>query len=224
MSTAAAELRYHHPSVRDVLGRSDYAIISQLIEPNTRVLDVGCGEGELLHWLALHKRVDARGVEIVGSKVQRAIARGVSVYQGDIDQGLADYPDDAFDYVILSQTLQEVRKPLKVLKEMLRVGKRAIVAFPNFGHWTVRLAHLWSGRAPQHETIPARLVRLAQYPFPHRSRLRGARAKSNGRWSGPFISADDKDSQASRIYGRGRRIRRTQIKRPALPCRKAGRS
>ena len=118
------------------------------------MLDVGCGEGELLHWLALHKGVDARGVEIVGSKVQRAIARGVSVYQGDIDQGLADYPDHAFDYVILSQTLQEVRKPLKVLKEMLRVGRRAIVAFPNFGHWTVRLAHLWSGRAPRTKLFP----------------------------------------------------------------------
>lgn len=143
-----------HPSVRDVLGRSDYAIISQLVEPNTSVLDVGCGEGELLHWLALHKQVDARGVEIVGSKVQRAIARGVSVYQGDIDQGLADYPDHAFDYVILSQTLQEVRKPLKVLTEMLRVGRRAIVAFPNFGHWTVRLAHLWSGRAPRTKLFP----------------------------------------------------------------------
>lgn len=152
MSAATVELK--HPSVRDVLGRSDYAIISQLVEPNTSVLDVGCGEGELLHWLALHKQVDARGVEIVGSKVQRAIARGVSVYQGDIDQGLADYPDHAFDYVILSQTLQEVRKPLKVLTEMLRVGRRAIVAFPNFGHWTVRLAHLWSGRAPRTKLFP----------------------------------------------------------------------
>lgn len=155
MNAPAREVDPHADhSVREVLGRKDYAIISQIVEPNTRVLDVGCGEGELLHWLALNKAVDARGVEIVGSKVQRAIARGVSVYQGDIDQGLADYPDDAFDYVILSQTLQEVRKPLKVLREMLRVSKRAIVAFPNFGHWSVRWAHLWSGRAPRTKLFP----------------------------------------------------------------------
>jgi methionine biosynthesis protein MetW len=152
MSAAQAEVRL--PSVREVLGRSDYAIISELVEPHTRVLDVGCGEGELLHWLARHKGVEARGVEIVGARVQRAIARGVSVYQGDIDQGLADYPDGAFDYVILSQTLQEVRKPLKVLREMLRVGRRAIVAFPNYGHWSMRLSHLWSGGAPRTKLFP----------------------------------------------------------------------
>jgi methionine biosynthesis protein MetW len=154
MSAAAVPEAGEGPFVRDVLGRSDYAIISQIVEPNTRVLDVGCGDGELLEWLAEHKGVDARGVEIVGSKVQRAITRGVSVYQGDIDQGLADYPDQAFDYVILSQTLQETRRPLKVLNEMLRVGRRAIVAFPNFGHWSVRLAHLWTGRAPKTKLFP----------------------------------------------------------------------
>jgi methionine biosynthesis protein MetW len=152
MSAAQAEVRL--PTVREVLGRSDYAIISELVEPHTRVLDVGCGEGELLHWLAMHKGVEARGVEIVGARVQRAIARGVSVYQGDIDQGLADYPDGAFDYVILSQTLQEVRKPLRVLREMLRVGRRAIVAFPNYGHWSMRLSHLWSGGAPRTKLFP----------------------------------------------------------------------
>jgi methionine biosynthesis protein MetW len=153
MTTQAPSTR-SGPFVHEVLGRSDYAIISELIAPNTRVLDLGCGEGELLAWLQEHKGVEARGVELNGSRVQRAIARGVSVYQGDIDQGLADYPDDAFDYVILSQTLQEVRAPLKVLREMLRVGRRAIVAFPNFGHWRVRLAHLWSGRAPKTRLFP----------------------------------------------------------------------
>jgi len=142
------------PFVRNILGRSDYAIISELVEANTKVLDLGCGDGELLQWLAEHKGVEARGIELNGGKVQRAIARGVSVYQGDIDQGLADYPDNTFDYVILSQTLQETRSPLKVLREMLRVGRCAVVAFPNFGHWRVRLAHLVSGRAPRTELFP----------------------------------------------------------------------
>lgn len=140
--------------VHDVLGRSDYAIIGEIVEPGTRVLDLGCGDGELLEWLAANKGVDARGVEISGAKVQRAIARGVSVFQSDIDEGLADYPGHAFDYVILSQTLQETRNPRKVLREMLRVGRRGIVAFPNFGHWSVRMAMLLSGRAPRTKLFP----------------------------------------------------------------------
>lgn len=140
--------------VPELLGRSDYAIISELIEPNTRVLDLGCGEGELLIWLAQNKQVDARGVEISGSKAQLAIAGGVSVFHSDLEEALSDLPDQAFDYVILSQTLQETRSPLKVLHDMLRVGRRAIVAFPNFGHWRVRLAHLWTGRAPKTKLFP----------------------------------------------------------------------
>ena len=140
--------------VRDVLGRRDFAIIGEIVEPGARVLDLGCGEGELLEWLKLKKGVEARGVEISGAKVQRAIMRGVSCFQGDIDQGLADYPDRAFDYVILSQTLQETRNPREVLREMLRVGRRAIVAFPNFGHWRVRLSMLFSGRAPRTSLFP----------------------------------------------------------------------
>ncbi len=137
-----------------VEARLDYAMIGEMIEPGSKVLDLGCGEGELLAWLCEHKSIEARGVEIEGEKVRRAIARGVSVYQGDIDQGLADYPDGAFDFVILSQTLQEMRYPLRVLREMLRVGRHAIVAFPNFAHWRVRLAHLMSGRAPKTKLFP----------------------------------------------------------------------
>jgi len=140
--------------VPELLGRSDYAIIGEIVEPRTKVLDLGCGEGELLQWLAEHKGVDARGVEISSVKVQRAIGRGVSVFQSDIDEGLADYPDHAFDYVILSQTLQETRHPRQVLREMLRVGRRGIVAFPNFGHWRVRLSMLVSGRAPRTSLFP----------------------------------------------------------------------
>jgi methionine biosynthesis protein MetW len=142
------------PFVRELLGRSDYAIIGEIVEPDSRVLDLGCGEGELLAWLAENKGVDARGVEISGARVQRAIARGVSVYQGDIDKGLADYPDQAFDYVILSQTLQETHRPLSVMREMLRVGRRAIVAFPNFAHWQVRWSMLRTGQAPKTSLFP----------------------------------------------------------------------
>jgi methionine biosynthesis protein MetW len=138
----------------DVFGRRDYAIISELIEPGTRVLDLGCGEGELLAWLRDHKNVDGRGVELTGASVQKAIARGVSVYQGDLESGLDDYPEQAFDYVILSQTLQQTRDPLKVLKGMLRIGKRGIVAFPNFGHWRVRVSHLVTGRSPRTKLFP----------------------------------------------------------------------
>ena len=151
---AAAGETVHKPFVGELLGREDFAIISDIVEPDSKVLDLGCGEGELLEWLAENKGVDARGVEISAAKVQKAIARGVSAYQGDIDEVLEDYSDHAFDYVILSQTLQETRNPLKVLRDMLRVGRRAIVAFPNFGHWSVRISLLLTGRAPKTPLFP----------------------------------------------------------------------
>jgi methionine biosynthesis protein MetW len=140
--------------VREVLGRGDYALISEMVPAGARVLDLGCGDGALLAWLKDHKQVTARGVEIQRTLVQAAVARGVTVYQGDLEASLADYPDGAFDYVILSQTLQEARRPLAVMEQMLRVGRHAIVAFPNFGHWRVRLAHLTSGRAPRTPLFP----------------------------------------------------------------------
>jgi methionine biosynthesis protein MetW len=140
--------------VREIYGRSDYAIIGELVEPGTRVLDLGCGAGELLAWLKENKKVDSRGVELTSANVQKAIARGVSVYQGDLESALEDYPNRAFDYVILSQTLQETRNPLNVLRGMLRIGRYGIVAFPNFAHWSVRLSHLWSGRAPKTPLFP----------------------------------------------------------------------
>jgi methionine biosynthesis protein MetW len=140
--------------VGEILGRSDFAIISDIVEPGSKVLDLGCGDGALLAWLAEHKAVKARGIEIDGAKAQRAIARGVSVYHGDIEEALEDYPDQAFDYVILSETLQETMRPLKIVREMLRVARRAIVAFPNFGHWSVRLSLLWTGCAPKTKLFP----------------------------------------------------------------------
>ncbi len=142
------------PASQQILDRLDYAMIAEMVEPGSRVLDLGCGDGELLAWLREHKRVDARGVEIDPNNVRHAIARGVSVYQSDIEQGLIDYPNGIFDYVILSQTLQEMLYPLRVLREMLRVGRHAIVAFPNFGHWTTRVSHLISGRAPRTKLFP----------------------------------------------------------------------
>ncbi len=135
-------------------GRRDYAIIGEIIESGAKVLDLGCGNGELLAWLKKEKTVEGRGVEIDRVQVQQAMARGVGVFQSDIEEAVRDYPDATFDYVILSQTLQETRSPVAVLREMLRVGRRAVVGFPNFGHWTVRLSHLWTGRSPRTNLFP----------------------------------------------------------------------
>jgi len=140
--------------VPEVLGRRDYRIIGEIVDDGARVLDLGCGEGDLLAWLEQRKHAEARGVEISTEKVRKCVAQGLSVYQSDIDAGLADYPDHCFDFVILSQTLQEARKPQIVLREMVRVGHRAIVAFPNFGHWSVRLSLAWRGRAPKTGHLP----------------------------------------------------------------------
>ena len=140
--------------VPNLLAREDYRIMSDLIEEHSSVLDLGCGEGDLLAWLEQRKSVQGRGVEIAPEKVRRCVELGLSVYQGDINKGLADYPDSCFDYVILSQTLQVVRKPLELLRELRRVGRRVIVAFPNFGHWSGRLSLLCKGRAPTTGHLP----------------------------------------------------------------------
>lgn len=140
--------------VPELLTREDYRIISDLIEDSSHVLDLGCGEGDLLAWLVRHKGVQARGVEISQEKVRRCVEHGLSVYQGDINKGLADYPEHCFDYVILSQTLQVVHTPLILLREMMRVGRRIIVAFPNFGHWSVRLSLSCTGKAPRTGHLP----------------------------------------------------------------------
>ncbi len=141
-------------AVPDLLAREDHRIIADMIGEASTVLDLGCGEGDLLAWLARHKRIEARGVEIAPDKVRRCVELGLSVYQGDINQGLADYPDACFDYVILSQTLQVVRHPLELMREMRRVGRRIVVAFPNFGHWSVRLSLLCTGKAPRTGHLP----------------------------------------------------------------------
>ena len=128
--------------------RIDLLLVANMVETGARVLDVGCGDGELLRLLADTRGVDARGMEISQKGVNDCVAKGLSVVQGDADIDLADYPTDGFDYVILSQTLQATRNPRYVLEQMLRIGKRAIVSFPNFGHWRIRWQIAARGRMP----------------------------------------------------------------------------
>ncbi len=128
--------------------RVDLAVIAGLVEPGSRVLDVGCGNGELLELLAATRSVDARGIELSQAGVNGCVARGLSVIQGDADRDLVYYPDDSFDYVILSQTLQATQRPKDVLRHLLRIGRRAIVSLPNFGHYGFRLQIMFRGRMP----------------------------------------------------------------------------
>lgn len=129
-------------------GRLDLLLVADMVEARSRVLDVGCGDGSLLRLLSEERGVDARGIELSQKGVNDCVAKGLSVIQGDADTDLADYPDDAFDYVILSQTLQATRHPRKVLEHMLRIGRHAIVSFPNFGHWRIRFQVALRGRMP----------------------------------------------------------------------------
>ncbi|HLL28220.1 MAG TPA: methionine biosynthesis protein MetW [Xanthobacteraceae bacterium] len=133
--------------------RIDLVVVADMVGLGARVLDVGCGDGELLRLLAESKGVDGRGIEISREGVNYCVAKGLAVIQGDADVDLADYPDDAFDYVILSQTLQATRRPRWVLEQMLRIGRYAVVSFPNFGHWRIRLQILTRGRMPMTENL-----------------------------------------------------------------------
>jgi methionine biosynthesis protein MetW len=134
--------------------RPDLAIIAANVAPGTRVLDVGCGDGQLMAALRDTRQVDARGLEIDADNVAAAVARGLSVVQGDADTDLADYPDASFDYAILSQTLQTARHPHVVLDHLLRIGRQAFVSFPNFAHWRVRASLLVGGRMPVTRLLP----------------------------------------------------------------------
>ena len=134
--------------------RPDLAVIAANVAAGARVLDVGCGDGALMAALRDGRQVDARGLEIDSANVAACVARALSVMQGDADTDLGDYPDGAFDYAILSQTLQTTKRPDIVLEELLRIGRKAFVSFPNFAHWRVRLSLLWGGRMPVTRLLP----------------------------------------------------------------------
>lgn len=175
--------------------RPDLAVIAANVAPGSRVLDIGCGDGELMAALRDEKQVDARGLELDPDDVAGAVARGLSVVQGDADADLADYPDNSFDYAILSQTLQTTRAPDVVLEHLLRIGRHAFVSFPNFAHWRVRASLLWGGRMPV-----TRLLPVAWYATPniHHVTVDDFRALLNergitieGAW---FLSGDQRTS------------------------------
>lgn len=134
--------------------RADLLLISDMVEKASRVLDIGCEDGALLEYLGREKQVTGRGIELSQAGVNACVARGLSVIQGDADTDLVNYPDNAFDYAVLSQTLQAVRAPHLVLQQLARIGRRTIVSFPNFGYWKVRRRLLLRGRMPVTKVLP----------------------------------------------------------------------
>lgn len=134
--------------------RFDLQIIASWIEEGSRVLDLGCGEGELLYFLKHQKAAKCTGIELKESRVARCIERGLSVLQGDINEEILDYPDNTFDFVVLSQTLQQVYEPYELIKSLLRIGRKGIISFPNFSYWRVRLQLLLTGYAPVTRQLP----------------------------------------------------------------------
>ncbi|SHO50919.1 methionine biosynthesis protein MetW [Desulfopila aestuarii] len=134
--------------------RFDLQVIADWIEPGSRVLDLGCGKGDLLAWLTANKQIVGTGIELDKEKAAYCIGRGLSVLQGDLSEEVADYPDKSFDYVILSQTLQQIYEPAQLLYSLSRIGRRVIVSFPNFSHYTIRLQLMFSGHAPKNDQLP----------------------------------------------------------------------
>jgi methionine biosynthesis protein MetW len=152
---AAMNVNVPPPTIRAAdTSRVDLLLIAEMVSPGARVLDVGCGDGTLLRLLSEKRGVDGRGIELSQAGVNSCVAQGLSVIQGDADTDLVHYPDLAFDFAILSQTLQATYSPRHVLEQLLRIGKRAVVSFPNFGHWRVRGQLLFGGQMPLTDNLP----------------------------------------------------------------------
>lgn len=154
MSVSSERMDATHTAHAADTTRVDLVLISEMVATGSRVIDIGCGDGTLLRILSEIRDVDARGVEISQAGVNQCVARGLSVVQGDADTDLVNYPDGAFDYAILSQTIQATHRPRHVLEQLLRIGRRVIVSFPNFGHWRIRGQVMFKGRMPVTENLP----------------------------------------------------------------------
>ena len=149
MPEAPADIRYVAKNMR-----LDLRLIAEMVPHGAKLLDIGCGDGALIEHLTREKQADARGIEIDMAEVTKAVSAGLAVIHGDADNDLAFYPDRAFDYVVLSRTFQAVEKPREVLRQMLRIGRHAIVSFPNFGHWRMRSQVFFQGRMPVTDSLP----------------------------------------------------------------------
>lgn len=178
--------------------RPDLAVIAQNVSPGSKVLDVGCGDGSLMLALRDERGCDARGLEIDPANVAQCVSKGLSVIQGDADTDLAFYPDGAVDYAILSQTLQTTMRPRLVLDELLRIGRKAFVSFPNFAHWRVRLSLLWGGRMPVTPQLPVAWYETPNIHFSSiddfRALVREMDVKVEDAW---FLSGNQRRSAAA---------------------------